>query len=175
MPRPTLSRILPSHANIRGRWFLRPFRAVLHDPALWATHRRNVLRALAVGLMVGFIPFPIHTGLAAALAVLLRMNLPVAIVATLVSNPVTMGPMYYGAYRVGLLALGRDTVAGPISFTMEGMTANLAEVWQPLLLGCAISGVSVAAISYLILNQVWIIQARRRFRNRDRTRRQSRA
>ena len=168
MPRRTLSRILPSRTRISEQWFLRPFRAVLHDPALWATHRRNVLRALAVGLMVCFIPFPIHTALAAALALLLRMNLPVAIVATLASNPLTMGPMYYGAYRVGLLALGQETVAGPISFSMEGMMANLAEVWAPLLLGCAICGASLAAVSYLILNQVWVASARRRFRNRGR-------
>jgi uncharacterized protein (DUF2062 family) len=171
MPRRTLSRILPSHANISGRWFLRPFRAVLHDPALWATHRRNVLRALAVGLMVCFIPFPIHTALAATLAVLFRMNLPVAIVATMVSNPLTMGPMFYGAYRVGLLILGQERVARPVSFSMDGMMANLAEVWAPLLLGCAICGASIAAVSYLVLNQVWIASARRRFRSRGRQRR----
>lgn len=171
MPRPTLSRILPQRAHIMRRWFLRPFRAVLHDPALWATHRRNVLRAMTVGLLICFIPFPIHTALAGVLAVILRVNLPVAILASWLSNPLTFGPMYYAAYRIGLLVLGMPPADGGIEFTAAGIVEDLSRAWRPLLVGCAISGTALAGLSYLLLNRLWISAARRRFHRRAENRR----
>ncbi len=173
MPRRTLSKILPSQAQIKRRWFLRPFRAVLHDPALWATHRRNVLRAVAAGILIGFIPFPIHTALAGVVAVMMRMNLPVAILTSWLSNPLTFGPIYYGAYRVGLLVLGMPPDDGTIEFTAAGIAEDMGRAWKPLLVGCAICGVSIAGASYFALNRAWIYLARRRFHRRDVERRRA--
>ncbi len=166
MPRQTLSRILPQRADIMRRWFLRPFRAVLHDPALWATHRRNVLRAMTVGILICFIPFPIHTALAGMAAVVMRINLPVAILASWISNPLTFGPIYYGAYRVGLLMLGMPPDDGGVEFTMAGIAEDLGRAWKPLLMGCVVSAVSLAALSYVVVNRLWIYLARRRFHRR---------
>ena len=171
MPRRTLSRILPQRADIMRRWFLRPFRAVLHDPALWATHRRNVLRAMTVGILICFIPFPVHTALAGIVAVVMRINLPVAILASWISNPLTFGPIYYGAYRVGLLVLGMPPDDGGIEFTTAGIAEDLGRAWEPLLVGCVVSGVGLAALSYVVLNRLWIYLARRRFHRRAANRR----
>lgn len=171
MPRRTLSRILPQRADIMGRWFLRPFRAVLHDPALWATHRRNVLRAMTVGILICFIPFPVHTALAGIAAVVFRINLPVAILASWISNPLTFGPIYYGAYRIGLLVLGMPPDDGGIEFTMAGIAEDLGRAWKPLLTGCAVSAVILASLSYAVVNRLWIYLARRSFHQRAARRR----
>lgn len=167
MPRHILDKILPGRGQLRGRWFLRPFEAVLHDPALWSTHRRNVLRAMAAGLFIAFIPFPIHTALAGITAVCLRMNVAVAILVSWIANPLTMGPMYYGAYNVGLWLLRQSPLEEQPEFTLAGLADGLELVWQPLLLGCLVCGVGIATLGYLTLNWLWIRQTRRRFRRRN--------
>ncbi len=166
MPRQFLRRVLPHPTNLKKQWFLRPFRALLHDPALWATHRRNVLRALALGIFISFIPFPIHTALSGVAALYLRINVPVAIVASWLSNPVTFGPMYYGAYRLGAIVLGSPAAASRSEFSVEHLQALLGEIWQPLIVGCLIAGTSLSLAAYWILNRLWIRQVRRRFQLR---------
>jgi len=167
MPRKFLNRVLPSQAKIRQQWFLRPFKALLHDPALWATHRRNVLRALALGIFICFIPFPIHTALAAVTALYLRVNVPVAILASWISNPLTFGPMYYGAYRVGVLMLGSSAQADPAQFSEGRLHSPFLDIWPPLLLGCVVSGLTLALVTYWLLNRLWIRRVRRRIRRRS--------
>ncbi len=167
MPRKFLRRILPSQATIRKQWFLRPFNALLHDPALWATHRRNVLRAMALGIFICFIPFPIHTALAAVTALYFRVNVPVAILASWISNPLTFGPMYYGAYRLGVFLLGASADAGPAQFSGGELDSPLHDIWQPLLLGCLVLGFGIAMIAYWVLNRLWVWQVRKRIRSRQ--------
>jgi uncharacterized protein (DUF2062 family) len=166
MPRKFLRRVLPSQATIRQQWFLRPFKALLHDPALWATHRRNVLRALALGIFICFIPFPVHTALAAITALYLRVNVPVAILASWISNPLTFGPMYYGAYRLGVVILGSSAEADPAQFSGGELDSPLLDIWPPLLVGCLISGLILALLSYWLLNRLWVWRVRRRFQRR---------
>lgn len=166
MPRRFLRRVLPSQAAIRRQWFLRPFSALLHDPAIWATHRRNVLRALALGIFICFIPFPVHTALAAVTALYLRVNVPVAILGSWMSNPLTFGPMFYGAYRVGVLLLGDPAEAEPGQFSAGGPASLVSDIWPPLLLGCLVCGLTLALLSYWVLNRIWVWRVRRRFRTR---------
>lgn len=169
MPRQFLRRVLPHPAKLKKQWFLRPFRALLHDPALWATHRRNVLRAMALGIFISFIPFPVHTALAGVTALYLRINVPVAILASWLSNPLTFGPMYYGAYRLGAALLGSPSAASRSEFSMEHLQTLLGQIWQPLLFGCLIAGTTLSLSSYWILNRVWIRQVHRRFQRRRRS------
>lgn len=168
MPRNLLNRVLPARAQLREQWFLRPFNALLHDPALWATHRKNVLKAFAVGLFASFLPIPGQTLLSAMVALWLRVNLPVVVLASWFANPVTIGPMYYACYRVGAWLLDRKPGGFPEAVTFDWLWSEIGRVWQPLLLGCLVLGTLVTALSVLLLNQVWIRMSRRRFRERRR-------
>ena len=167
MPRRILKKVLPSHAQVRRQWFLRPFRALLSDPALWATHRRNTLRAMSVGLFIAFIPFPVHTVLASLAALYLRVNIPVAILASWVSNPLTFGPIYYGAFVLGRWLLGQEPDGDPDAFSMDALGEELAEIWEPLLLGCLVAGTVTVVISYWGLNRLWIGYVRRQMHRRS--------
>lgn len=166
MPRKFLRRVLPSRAAVREQWFLRPFSALLHDPAIWATHRRNVLRALALGIFICFIPFPMQTAMAAISALYLRVNVPVAILGSWISNPLTFGPIYYGSYRVGVMLLGTRAVADPAQFSGGDLGNPLLDIWPPLLLGCLICGLTLSLFSYWVLNRLWVSRVRRQFRAR---------
>lgn len=170
MPRTLLNRVLPKRALLREQWFLRPFDALLHDPALWATHRKNVLKAFAVGLFTCFLPIPGQTAVAAMVALWLRVNIPVAVAGSWLANPVTSGPLYYTCYRFGAWLLDRPRGEFRVEFSFEWLWSEIGRMWQPLMLGCVVLGVVVTGLSVVVLNQIWIRASRRKFRERRRTR-----
>lgn len=166
MPRRILRKILPSQATLRDRWFLRPFDALLHDPSLWSTHRRNTTRSLALGIFIAFIPFPVHTVLAGVSAIYLRTNVPVAILASWITNPITFGPLYYGCYRLGLLLSGKQATTDREGFSGIGVGNMLEDIGEPLLLGCLVAGAAISGLCYWSVNRLWVWYVRRRFGRR---------
>src|SRR6185437_12288788 len=105
MPRRVLKKLLPSPGQLQGHWLLRHFGEQLLDPRLWALHRRSVTAAFGVGIAICFIPLTVHSVLAILIAMVWRLNVPVIYGTTLLVNPITMVPIYYGAYRVGAALL----------------------------------------------------------------------
>jgi len=93
----------------RNRW-LRPVAHWLRHPNLWHLHRRSVAGGVAVGLFCGLIPGPLQMLGATLLAVLFRVNLPVALLTTFYTNPFTILPLYVLAYGLGSWVLGRNGV-----------------------------------------------------------------
>jgi len=170
MPRKFLNRVLPARARLRELWFLRPFDVLLHDPALWATHRKNVLKAFALGLFSCFLPIPGQTALPTIIALWLRVNLPVTIASSWIANPLTSGPLYYACYRLGSWILGVQPGSFRVEFSLEWLWSELGRIWQPLLLGCLVMGVVVTTVAVFVLNWVWIRASRRQFLHRRRLR-----
>ena len=76
-----------------GKW--------LQNPEIWHFHRRSVAGAAFIGLFVSFLPIPMHMLIAAAIAIATRCNLPLAVGLVWVNNPLTMGPLYFFAYKLG--------------------------------------------------------------------------
>jgi uncharacterized protein len=155
MPRRVFKPLSRERHRWKARWFMRPFRLVLEHPVYWSLNRRNVTRAVALGLFVSFIPFPVHFLLGAALALALRLNLPAAIASTFLANPLTMVPMYFSAYWLGCQMLGLEPQ--PVAFEMswEWLRTALVPIWKPLLLGCVTLGALTALAGYLLLGGLW--------------------
>ena len=140
-----LERFLPTRDAITQSRLLRWLGPRIHDPLLWHVNRRSVARGVAMGVFFGLM-IPIAQIPAAAIAsLLLRGNLWIAAVSTLVSNPLTYGPLYYFAYRLGAGVIGARTPADLTAEAVEQpmrMIDSLAQAWawitgigQPLLLG----------------------------------------
>ena len=132
-----------------------PFRHLLHDHRLWGIRRRNVVPAFALGLFIAFMPIPSHVMAAILLALVLRINLPVAILATFASNPATIGFMYYFAYRLGANILNVEERPFAFDASFEWLTHTFLTIWQPLLLGCFILGTAAAITGYAVLDVFW--------------------
>lgn len=175
MPRRFFHKLARRREALSQKWFMRPFRALLHDPALWSSHRRSVLRALSIGIFVGFLPLPLHMALAAAAAVFFRVNVVVAVLTTWISNPLTVTPIFVAAYYLGAWILG--VPAGPVAIEMswEWFSQSLAAVWWPLWTGALIMAALASGIAYLVMDAVWRISLVYRFRRRRRPRNISRA
>lgn len=166
MPRKFLKRHLPDHKALHEQWYLRPFRALLHDPALLYPNRRTATRAFAIGLFFAFIPMPLQMAAAALLALWLRVNLPIAIAAVWITNPVTMGPIFYAEYRIGAWLL--DLPPGDFSFELSigWLMEGLIGIWQPMLLGTLIFSVVFSVTGYFALNWIWMRSALNSYRER---------
>ena len=106
-----LKRITPDRHTLEKLWCLRPFRAVVLDRGCWTFNRHSVTRAFALGLFIAFIPptpLPVHIVTCVIVGVLFRLNLPVLIATTFVSNPLTWLPQVAGSIWVGAKLLGMD-------------------------------------------------------------------
>jgi uncharacterized protein (DUF2062 family) len=155
MPRRVFKPLSRQRHFWKERWFMRPFRLLLENPSYWTLNRRNVTRAVALGLFIAWIPLPIHILLGAALALLLRLNIPAAVSATLITNPLTAVPLYYFAYWIGCRVLQLPVNAFVFEFTWEWITTGLLPIWKPFLLGCLIMGAFTAVLGYILLGSVW--------------------
>jgi uncharacterized protein len=154
---------LPDHDSIlRQRW-LRPVQHLLHHPNLWHLHRRSVAGGVAIGLFCGLIPGPLQMISAALLAILFRVNLPVAVFTTLYTNPLTIVPLYLLAYEIGILMTGSssDTAAVLAIPDMHWQSA-FGEVWnwlvtlgKPLLIGLPLLAMGLAVIGYIAVRLFW--------------------
>ena len=166
MPRKFIRRYVPDHKTMREQWFLRPFAALLHDPALLFPNRRSASKAAAVGLFWACFPIPFQMVPAGLTAIWLRVNLPIALAAVWVTNPVTMGPLLYAEYRLGAWLLGRKGGEFQFELSFEWLAEGFLNIWQPMLLGTLIFAVVFALIGYFLMNLAWTISVTRRYRAR---------
>jgi uncharacterized protein (DUF2062 family) len=155
MPRRFFRKFALKHEHVRGQWFLSPFRHLLHDPHLWGIRRRTVVPAFSLGLFVAFLPFPGHMVTAALLALALRVNIPIAVLSTWASNPLTIGPMFYFAYETGSVLLRRAPRPFEIELSFAWLIEEFVYVWQPLLLGSVLLGAIVSLLGFVALDLVW--------------------
>jgi len=132
-----------------------PFRRVIHDHRLWGITRKNVVPSFAWGAFLACMPFPGQPFFAVLGSWLLKINIPVAVLVTFTSNPVTMGPLYYLSYRIGSYLLRLPPKPFEMEFSWSWITTTFLDVWQPLLLGCILSGAVVALIAYIVLDVLW--------------------
>jgi uncharacterized protein (DUF2062 family) len=154
-------RSLPHVSLIKSHPRLQFFGKLLHDPSLWHLNRRSLAGGMAIGLFVAFVPFPGQMLLAAALAILFSVNLPLSVSLVWVTNPITIPPAFYFAYKLGTILLGMPTQALEFSFSQEWLFYTLANFWQPLLLGCFVLGAVSALIGYWLVNFLWRLQVSR--------------
>ena len=113
----------------------------------------------------------VQSQIAGILAVYFRCNLPVALLVSMLSNPVTMGPLYYGAYRLGLVLLGRPPVGDSPELELEGIWSQVDDIMVPLLLGCAVMATLFALAARWLLNWLWVSSTRRQMHQRAMARR----
>lgn len=155
---------LPSHEDVRQNRWIRPFGAWLHHPNLWHLHRRSVAGGVAVGMFCGLIPGPFQMLGAVFLAILFRVNLPVAVFTTLYTNPFTILPLYLVAYEFGAFVLdtGNGIDVGRLAvpeMNWDNWSGVLAEwfvsLGKPFALGLPLLAVTLAVAGYVLVRTIW--------------------
>lgn len=181
---------LPKPDALQNNRWLRWMGPVLAHPKLWHFSRKGIALGLAVGIFFGLLIPIAQIPIAATVAVALRANLPMAVASTLVTNPVTFAPVYYGAYRLGRHVLGETPLsdqqtdselesAQDESEAIPGIGnrllywfEQLTTVGRPLVVGLAIVASASGLAMYFLVSGIWILRTRwaRRKRLRSNTR-----
>lgn len=164
--REVFKRNLPERRHIHNHRYLRFLGQRLHDPGLWHLHRRSAAGAVSVGLFVAFVPAPVHTIMAAWMAILFRVNLPISVLFVWVSNPVTVAPQAVLAYRTGAWLLNLPPSAFEFEFSAAWLKSILGHGWQPFLLGCLVLGLISAVIGNLAIRGLWRLHLVRKWKAR---------
>lgn len=169
MPRKFFRRLsAPYRGNQdNAAWYIRPFAALLAHPVYFSINRRSITGGLVLGVFVGVLPFLGHTPVVVVAALLLRVNLPVAIVSTWIANPLTYGPILYGEYMLGSFLMKLPRSGLTFGLPWRELVSELAGTWRPLWLGAVIVGLLLAGIAYLVSNTAWRLMTQRRLRRRE--------
>lgn len=176
MLRKRFQKFLPSHDSVRRNRYIAFFGSALHHHNLWHLNRRSVAGGVAVGLFCGLVPGPLQMVSAALLSVIARVNLPVALVSTLYTNPFTIVPLYFVAYQLGALVVGNNAAAAPqpqlhLSLSNLGDWIPLLIEWtttmgKPLAVGLPLLATILAATGYLGVLGLWRLSVRAAWRKR---------
>ena len=164
-------RYIPHRESISSNSIIRLFDEYLHDPNIWHIHRRSSAGGAAIGVFCAFIPIPIQTLSAAALAILFRMNLPIAILFSFLANPITVPFIFFYSYKLGSILFGLEenqiTNIIPENTTIiEWFNTIFLNIWEPLLIGCLILGLISSSITYFLIRLIWRIGAVVKWGNR---------
>lgn len=143
-----LKKWLPSAEAIKNQPGLKWLHFLLHQPDLWHFNRRAVAGGVAAGLFVAFLPLPFQMLLATLLAVLCRVNIPVAVASTWITNPFTFIPITFLITRIGGWVSGDQAVKA---------------LGKNFLIGLPIVSIVAAGVGYLLVRFLWriVVIARR--------------
>jgi len=144
---------LPRRSNVHRYPVLKWFgQSAKKRSYLWSFRSREMIAAIYLGLVVALMPLVgVQMLVVSLLAIfLVRANLPVLIGLQWISNPLTMGPIYYADYQIGMAFLelvGLEFEVNPILLPdydwahfkwrdLEG----LVDTFPPMMLGGLVLG-----------------------------------
>jgi len=168
MMRRKIKRLMPDRKKIVENGALQIFGRLLHDPNLWHLNCYSVATAFSIGLFSAWIPIPFQMVLAASLAIALQANLAISVALVWVTNPVTMPPLFFFAYKLGTKMMNAPIHPFKFQLSFEWLFKTINTVGLPLLVGGATLGILSAVISNFTIRAIWRYRAVRSWRNRRR-------
>jgi uncharacterized protein (DUF2062 family) len=167
MPRKFIQRHMPTPERIAALPGIHRLGSRITEPNLWYINRKSISGAVFWGIICAWIPFPAQMLVAAICAITFRVNLPLSVAITWITNPFTLIPIFYTSYCVGSFIFGipilnlseiKDVVVH-FSSGMFSDSAPLATTYdfsmRALLVGVVVEAVIVASIGYLIVQLLW--------------------
>ena len=170
MARRLFRKYLPDAQKVREHPSLKPLGKWLHDPQLWHLHRRSVAGACFIGCFCAFLPLPMHMLFAGTLAILTRSNLPISLALVWITNPITIPPLFFFAYKLGAWLLHTELKVSTVQLDLAWLKEEFAQIWRPLLLGSLLCGWVTGVTAFVLVHIVWRIDVAYRWRKRRRER-----
>jgi uncharacterized protein (DUF2062 family) len=162
MIRSWIRKLLPSSTQLDAIPVLRRYKSLFSHPNLWAINRRSVAGGVAAGLFCGLIPGPFQVIGSLLWVFVAKVNLPVAILVTFYTNPLTIVPLYLFAVAYGQLLLGglpgEATIKHAPEFSLIDMSGYLHALLDWMLsLGPALAiGLPATMFTFAVLGYVFV-------------------
>lgn len=142
--------------RLHGGFLHRRFGDRLLDKALWKPTRESLARAWLIGVPITMIPFlPFQSLIAAAIALVVRANLLLAIALQFLSSPLTAPVQLPACYFVGEVLRGRSVSAVWHEVTTAPRHVFTGDAMISLFLGAVVLGVVIGALGYLVIHGTW--------------------
>lgn len=136
-----------------------------------------------MGLFCGLIPGPLQMLGAGIVSLFARVNLPLALLFTLYTNPLTIVPLYWAAYKMGRFLLGNGssfqpnlppdwTLTEPIA-SLQALIHWMLSLGAPLALGLVVLASSLALLGYIGVRVGWSLYLRHAWHRRQRKHKQA--
>jgi len=170
MPKKLIKKIFPNQDLIRKHKSLQFLGTALHDPNLWHLNRRSVSGAFAVGLFMAFVPIPLQMVAAAVVAIIARVNLPISVMLVWITNPITVGPIFYFAYKLGQLVLHAPPIAMNGDFGVQWFEQHFDDIWVPMLIGSLLLSTFFSLLGYAGMRLFWRMHVVKRWKLKRRKR-----
>ena len=153
-----------SRQELRQMWLFRFFGETLFHPDIWRFRPQLLAKGAALGLFIACTPtLGIQMLISAVMAILLRVNLPISLAATWVTNVATAPFFYYFCYRVGLFFLGGKIQASEVA-PFVGKWQTFAKIAYPIWVGSLIVGTVIALVGYLTIYYLCLLERRYRLK-----------
>lgn len=150
-------RRLPDKERLRRSFLYRVFGKSILARDLWRLDARSVAGGFSIGLFIAFTPtIPLQMVLACMAVLYFRANLPAALLACWVTNPLTAVPIYMTALRVGRSVLHAMPFATEylLVYDEARQTRFIMSTFY-LWTGALILGTAAACTSNLLLRWLW--------------------
>ena len=155
-------RPLPRRSNVHRYPILKWFSKTAYDRSyLWSFRGKTIIPALFWGLWIAMLPIVgLQMLVAFLLAILLRANLPLIVALQWISNPLTMGPIYFADYQIGMTFLdlvGVDYQRNKLlkrnydwsDFNFSDLLA-LVDTLPPMMIGGSIIGIFLGVVAVFL-------------------------
>ncbi len=93
--------------------------------------------------------------IAAVLAIYSRCNLPISVALVWITNPLTIPPMFYFAYRLGAWLLNMQLTVESIDLSVDWLWDNLGTIGYPLLFGSLVIAWVSGVSGFVVTRVVW--------------------
>ncbi len=169
MPKKFIQRHMPKPEQILNLPGMHRLGDRITEPNLWHINRRSISGAVFWGLLSAWIPFPSQMLIAAFCAIMFRVNLPLSVALTWLTNPFTLIPIFYSSYCLGSVIFGIPLLdISQIKIIVVHVTTNLFNDTAPplssygfvfdfraLLVGIVLEALIVATTAKLIVQWLW--------------------
>ena len=149
-----LVRALPRRRHLRGGRLHRMVGEGLFHSELWTFTRRGVAEGFAVGLFIGCTPtMGVQIILCGVAAFFLRVNVPVALLGSLISNPLTAPILYPLQYKLGVWLVGIPDAEELAGFS--GALRGFMRYARPLWAGSLAMAAACSVLGWALVTGVW--------------------
>ena len=149
-----IKRLFPKLDKVKEEKILKIFGPAVLQPNLWHINKKSVSRGFAIGAFCAFLPIPGQMVIAAFLSITFAANIPIAVILTWITNPITYAPIFYFAYKVGKIFID-SKIHVDVNENEIDILSNIIHIWQPLLIGSIILAIIGSIISYIVIRIYW--------------------
>lgn len=142
------------HPQLRHRRWWQTLSKPLFQRNLWVPCRDTVASGLAIGMFFSMMFMPFQMLPAALIAMRVKANVPIAMAACWITNPLTAAPAIYGQFKLGQWL--RDVLHVPMPDFVTQVQFDVPAVGLlnagSFILGMISSGVLLALIAYPLVH-----------------------